>query len=270
MFTSLRIRPFLCIAIAFIHEGVRAQFPSVPDRIAGAGSALFQSNISAAAFGNPAIGDSVRRAIFLLYSTQDFLVSELTETGAACAFRLPGATQFTAGYATRGFDLYRKHNAVLALSRHFGGISAGIRAAYSGTQFGEGYPGEHRWRITPGTRIRFGRQVELLASMDIPMHRPQDSQMEDARLGCIHHFSSRFSAGVEATQSSNGLRLSAAMHYRPGERIEFFGGLSGRDPVWSFGCSVLVKGVRILVAASHKPWLGFSPGLSVESPLMRP
>ena len=247
-----------------------AQFPSVPDRIASAGSELFQSNLSAAAFGNPANGDSIGGAKFLLYSTQTFLLNELTETGIAFAFLLPGATQFTAGYATRGFDLYRKHNAVLSLSKQFGAVSAGIRTAYIGTQFGEGYPGEHRWRITPGTRIRFGRQLEMIASMDVPIHRLQDARMEEARLGCIHHFSSRFSAGIEAVQTGNGLRLAGAIRYRPGERTEFFGGLSGREVVWSFGCSVLVKGVRVLVAASHTPWLGFSPGLSVESSMIRP
>lgn len=265
-----RIRPVLFLAVVLFPTGADAQFPSTPDRFAAAGSVLFQTNLGAAAFGNPAIGDSVIGLQFLLYSTQAFLVSELTETGAACSFRLPGPTQFTAAVATKGFESFQRQHAVLAVSRRFSAVSAGIRAAYSGTRFGEGYPGQHGWHVTAGTRIRFGRQIEMLADMRIPVDQSTDEVEEEARLGCIHHFSSRFSAGVEATQSKSGLRLSTALRYRPGDRMEFFGGLSGRDPVWSFGCGLVVKGVRILIAASHRSWLGFSPGLSVESPWSRP
>ncbi len=269
MFSTARISTILIALGVSFPLALNAQFPATPDRIAGAGSMLFQSNISSGAFGNPAIPDSVTGPAFFLYSGQSFMTPELTETGLAFSIRLPGSTQLSLGYAVRGFDLYRKQHAVLCLSRHFGGVTAGIRTTYSDTQFGKEIQGDRLWSVTPGTRIRFGKQVEMLAGMRIPLRKTKDLHEEEARLGCIYHFSSRFAVGVEAVQTDRQLLLSGVLRYRPGERIEFLGGLSGQEPVWGFGCSVEVKGFRIMLAACHRSWLGFSPGLSVESPLVR-
>lgn len=230
---------------------------------------LFQSHLSAGAFGNPASLDSVTGPRMFLYSTRSFMTRELTETGLASSFRLPGSTQLTIGYAVKGFELYRRQQATLCLSRHFGLVTAGIRAAYNGTQFGEGIQGDHHWKVIPATRIRFGKQVEVIAFMSIPLREVEDLHDEEARLGCVYNFSSRLSVGAEAIQTGQKLLITGGLRYRPGERLEFQGGVSGREPVWGFGCSMEVRGFRIMLAACHRSWLGFSPGLSVESPIVR-
>jgi len=258
------IRRGLLFSALLIHTHLSAQFPVTVDRVGAGTCFLFSNNAWSGSFGNMAAMDSSSGISAGVYSSRSFLLAELNESGVACSFRLPSNTIFSGGYAMKGYALFRRYYLSGAIAKRFGNdFHAGMRFELQGVEQGENYGNTRNYSCSGAALMRLSSKVDAATIFNIPIDKKGEGLSTDFSMGVRFRFSELFHVMAESSLSNQAFEYRGAIHYYVHKHVLVTGGLGGRSLSLSFGCTMELKNVKIVVAAAHRQVLGFSPAAGV-------
>lgn len=263
------IRHCLCVSVLFIPSYLLAQFPVSADRVGAGACFLFSGNAFSGSFGNMAAMDSAYSISAGVYSSRSFLLSELNESGIACNFRLPSSTIFSGGFAIKGYALYRRYYFSGALAKRFGNdFHAGVRFEVQGVEQGENYGSTRNYSCSGAALMRLSSKLDAATFFNIPVDTKSELASTDFSMGVRFRFSGMFHVIAESSLIQQSFEFRGSFNYFVHKRILISGGMGGRNLSLSFGCTMEMKNFKLMIAAAHRPVLGFSPavGLSMGRP----
>jgi hypothetical protein len=204
-----------------------------------------------------------------VFLAQPFMVKELSR--AAFAVAVPKKFGVLAlSFNRMGYKLYRDSKVGLAFARSFGPkFSAAIQLDYLSTYIGENY----------GTRGSIAAEVSLLAEltpklkMGFHLFNPTKASLADynkekiptiAKLGLAYLVSAKIHVLMEVEKDLiNKPVVRAALEYFPVNFLYIRAGVASNPALNAAGFGLQWKKVRIDLAASFHPQLGYTPNLGL-------
>jgi hypothetical protein len=204
-----------------------------------------------------------------VFLAQPFMVKELSR--AAFAVAVPRKFGVLAlSFNSMGYKLYRDTKLGLAFARSFGpNFSAALQLDYLSTYIGENY----------GTRGAIAAEVSLLASltpklkMGFHLFNPTKASLADynkekiptiAKLGLGYLVSEKIHVLLEVEKDLiNKPVIRAGLEYFPVQFLYIRAGVASNPALNAAGFGLQWKKVRIDLAASFHPQLGYTPNLGL-------
>ena len=198
-----------------------------------------------------------------------FLIKDLSSRAAV--FILPVSKNvFGISFNDFGFDLYKQQKIGIAYSRAFNEkISFGFKLNYLSIKIEE-YGNSTAVSADLGLQYKLSEKFTLGAHIQNPSAEKFSKTTENLiptaiNAGFSYNPSQKVSANVEVQKDlDQNAILRAGLSYRPTKIIAIRGGVSGEPFNYYVGFGLLLKDLRIDLATTSHPILGYSPQMSLS------
>lgn len=258
------------LALLLSHN-IHAQQFNTPDIQSRAGMVLFTSPGWTSFVGCPSPLDTLKGIHAGIGFRRSYLLPELDEQLVGIAIALPGRSVLSAGYAQKGFNLFRRSRQAIGFSRGFGrNFGARLLAEREALRFGEGYGLSQQWHVRSALFLRLDSRFEVASEIYIPVSGERNHSAESGRVAFRYRCSRVFDLFTEAAIDESRVILRAAFLYQPNSRIGISGGIRSQPLSAGLGCLLQVKSLQIHLAAGHQLIPGLTPAAALSTQWSRP
>lgn len=227
----------------------------------------WQPQIIAAGYNPAAFANLAQNALFV-YAEQRFLLQELSTYRTGAGLKTHAGVWGLQG-AIRGNTSYRNTSGTLSYGRQLNErISVGLGFEYQVFRI-KGYEHTGFVNINAGTTIkltenlRSGISVNRLPAYRINNHSDSPGPVFQVTFG--YDFSQQVYGAIgfeKAGEAPNDVQF--LLVYRLRENLQVKGGVASAAPVYFGGISFSTGKINIDCLSSYHPYLGITPGLSVQ------
>jgi hypothetical protein len=221
-----------------------------------------------AIYNNQAGLASLKNISLGLYSSNHYLLKELSACGLAMAIPTPGGV-IGIGFTYSGFSLCNEKKIGLAFARAFGKkISAGLQLDYLTQTIGEGFGTRHFLTFEGGFigRITERITVGFHTFNPVPYYYKDGLLLLSAtyRLGVSYLFSGSFLMTLECEQSTGRKAiLKSGLEYSFSNKAFARLGIISQPFEFTAGVGFIIDRLQVDLASSYHQYLGYSPQVSV-------
>jgi hypothetical protein len=263
-----RSRVWLALLLS---QNIHAQQFCTPDIQSRAGLVLFTSPGWTSFIGCPSPLDTLKGIHAGIGFRRSYLLPELNEQLVGLAIALPGRSILSAGYAQKGFTLFRRSRQALSFSRGFGrSFGARLSAEREALRFGEGYGLWQQWKVRSALFLRLDSRFEVASEIFIPLAGERYPSSDYGRVAFRYRCSRVFDFFTEAALEDSRIIIRAAFHYQPNSGMGISGGVQSQPLSAGLGCLLRVKSLQIHLAAGHQLLPGWTPAAALSTHWNRP
>lgn len=202
-----------------------------------------------------------------------FLLPELGLKSVAFAMPYKG-TVFALSASSFGYNLYSENKYGFALAKAFGEkVSAGVQLDYLNMHIAEGYGNAGLFTAEIGLLIKPLKNLVISAHVFNPVRRKIDDYNNERittimKCGASYTFSEKLLLAIEVVKDNlQDAQFKAGLEYHIVKEMYLRAGMGTNPSRISFGIGLNLKKLRIDIASSYHPVLGYSPQLSLLYPI---
>jgi hypothetical protein len=264
---------FLCSFILIVLFAMNAQAGNdnspVGGRSAAMGSASVALNDFWAVHNNQAGLAGFTDIAAGAYFENRFLMKELSRKVVAVVMPSRSGV-FGLSFDNFGSSLYSENKVGLAFGRSFGSnFSAGIQLDYLNTHLSEGYGNHSAITFEAGVLAHINKNLALAAHVFNPLNVKLSKETGERvpsiiRLGAAYNFSEKLILTGEAEKNiDQEMQVKSGVEYRVVEQALVRAGITTNPMIYTFGCGIDLKKLKVDLSSSVHQVLGYSPQVSV-------
>jgi hypothetical protein len=223
-----------------------------------------------AAFNNQAGLGKIKNISVGITNEFRFLIPELNVRGFSFVLPTKKSGVFALSMSYFGYSIYNEKKIGLAYSKAFGEkVSAGVQIDYLSTHLAESYGNRNAFTVEAGIQATVIKNLIIAAHVFNPT-RAKLAEYNDERIpttlkiGIGYTISEKVIISAESEKNLEEKNIvKAGVEYHIVKQLYLRTGISTNPGLYSFGFGLNLDQLKIDMASTYHPVLGFSPQLSL-------